>query len=295
MPDHEKEIAFQEVVRRAVGFIDSEDLKTARGEHPPHELDGTGRKLQAHRSYAPFQIILRCTSKAIKREENRGRVRHQDLHDLQRFVADPYAGVDDASSLGVQPWHQLIEQRHEQEPRWVVGVEHVTTDPQEATRRLNVFDERADVDDRMPAIEWRQAKPGWNKRNNAIVLQLHPVAMLERFHVGSRHAFRFGPMLTAFLAACSPGAPNRFLVMRWIVRELMLFEMEPQIYLHLRQQEAFRQWYAFHTLRRMYRMRWGISLFDDPEPSGPLESIRMTADSGYQKYKEGAKKAWGRL
>lgn len=284
--------AWEEVVRRAVGFIDAEDLKIPRGQHAPHELDGTGRKLQAHRSYAPFQIILRCTLKAIMREDDLAGLRYQNLHDLQQFVAIQGAEVNEWENLGMQLWHRLYERRGEPPPRWVLGIEYITDSQDIATERLYVFDTRAQVQNRISPAKWRQAKPGWNKRNNAIVLLLDPVAIIERFHTGRRHAFRFGPMLTAFLAACSPGAPNRFLVMKWVVRELQLFEMEPQVFQNPRHQEAFREWYAFHTLRRMYRMRWGVSLFDAPEQSGPLDQIRMTQDVGYQKYKEGCKKAW---
>lgn len=279
-----------ERVRRAVGFLDAEDLKRSRNG---------GLKSQAHASRAPFQIILRLTAKAIAKEDGVTLPRFRQLTDLQQIVAIPDAElqeeIEELQDLGMQPWHVLYEPREKRgagalkEPRWVLDIVNYSNDEDKARKQLYNTDE-----DEEQELEDKPLRVGWNKHNNKIVILLPTKTMIERLYMPqlSLNWFRFGPILTAFLAAMAVHTPDRWLVILYAVKEIKTLQAEDD---RLQLSEARRQWYAFHTLRRIYRMRWGISLSAKQEFSGPLDKVRLTQDLGYQEYLEKTRKAIAKL
>lgn len=271
----EPETALLEIVRRTVGFMDAEDLKRRR--------DGS-LKTQAHASRAPFQIILRLTAKAIAKEDGVKLPRHGDLHELQQLVAIEHAEMQEdicvLEDLGVQPWHVLYQHSAElKEPRWVLDIAFYTNE--EERGQLALYGQNKTV--------WKPLRPGWNKHNNSIVIYCDTSTMLLRWWASDtpRNVFRFGPILTAYLAAMSQHTPNRWHVILYAVREIKTLQAEDE---SLKLSEHHRYWYALHTLRRMYRMRWGISLFPQPELSGRLSELQLQHDAAYQQFMEKTRK-----
>ena len=180
-------------------------------------------------------------------------------------------------------------------PRWTFDIAQYTNDLDKATEALNVFDRRSEQE-RIPREQWVPARPGFNKRYKSIVIALPTWSMLQRFQpFGTFNAFRFGPLLTSFLAAMAPNQPNRIHVIRYAVNELKLFELDTNARNEACMPERLREWYAFHTLRRMYRFRWGVSLFEQPEQSGKLDAVKLTQDVAYQYYRDKATKAMKEL
>ena len=46
----------------------------------------------------------------------------------------------------------------------------------------------------------------------------------------------------------------------------------------MKRQELMREWYAFHTLRRMFRLRFGCSMTNCEEIAGPLDTFKPSKD-----------------
>lgn len=310
-----------EAVRRFVGFLHADDLKRTKG-------DKEALKDNAHRSRAPFHLILRLTGKAIENEGD-GRQWHSRLVDLQDYVcsSEPHkaghwqelherrkrqqndlnAGVPypDMMELGMQEWRVLYDaHKHDQgggvpriipDCRWVLDIVQYTTDQDEATRiKWNVKRGGKLTDKHTPA------KPGWNKRNDNIVVLL-PFASAMRRMTYTVHVARFGPLLTSFLAAMAPDKQGRALVIKYCLQQLLLFERLPMRKdrqtdtWHAWLPEHLHEWWAFHLLRRMFRMRFGCSMFDEEEQSGPILRMAPERDLAYMKYKATVKKAYQRL
>jgi len=317
-----------EAVRNYVGFVAAVDLWRKK--------EGSNEQYLS-RSYAPFQIILRLTAKAVEKEDQKNlRHKHQDLHDLQEYVSSlECVRVKRLEKLegelGMQRWDILYEAwQHDKkelderrrilpQPRWVVDIVRYTNSTAQATEWLNVFDNSVEVD-RTDKKNWKEAEEGFNKRNNSIVILLPTEILLARAAIvpsksdhpnhprgGARNRYntaRFGPMITAFLAAMAPKAKGRYLVLRYAVMEVLNFMRNQEYEWHTRRTtgEEFRaipahleEWYALHTIRRMYRFRFGISLFPYEEVAGPLDQMRKTQDIGYQTYKKQAKKQMNKL
>ena len=111
---------------------------------------------------------------------------------------------------------------------------------------------------------------------------------------------RFNAGMTAFLAAMAPQAFNRFLVIRYAIQEIQRFKPYMRKNRETGELEQWlpsklHEWYAFHLLRRMFRMRFGCSMFPQEEQSGRIDDVRLTEDAAWIAYKEGAKKACSRL
>lgn len=312
---NEKELAHREVVRRAVGFIGSDDLKnpSERKKYRRWELDYLGLKHTAHQSHAPFQIILRLTAKAIEKEGD-GRQWHRNLEDLQLYVcskdAEQKKELEELDEeLGMQSWkllRLLMEKLRRGELikptlpdcRWVVDIVEYCCDKDEAQKHKR-----------------SKVQPGFNKREDSVVVLLPFEDMMRRIALSSsrsphpnhprgvRHVYntaRFDPMLTAFLAAMGPGSDHRFLVIKYAIIELKKFELLMATDRQTKEKyqwlpEILEEWYALHILRRMFRMRFGCSLFPQPEQSGPIKAIRLTQDLGWLAYKDAVGKAYRRL
>jgi len=327
-----------EAVRNYVGFVAAVDLWRKKEDSNEQYLS---------RSYAPFQIILRLTAKAVEKEEKKKAaekkedrkilpLKHKDLDDLQQYVSslecvrkNDYQKLE--GELGMQRWDILYEawQHDKKEPneekrtipnsRWVMEIVRYTNNTAQATKWLNVHDENAEVD-RTNEKNWKEAQEGFNKRNNSIVILLPANTLLARKAIvpsksdhpnhprgGARNRYntaRFGPMITAFLAAMAPKAKGRYLVLRYAVKEMLKLMEKQDLQWHTRitTGEEFlaipahlEEWYALHTIRRMYRFRFGISLFPYEEVAGPLDQMRKTQDIGYQTYKKQAKKQMNKL
>ncbi len=305
-----KEYEHREVVRRAVGLVCGDDLKQMKGGQPGDLKD------HAHKNHAPFQVILRLTARAIQAEDDVPKVWHQDLEDLQRFVSSEDAELENSPrfELGMQQWHVLRTNTGLlPECRWVLDIARYTNDTNQATRWKYVNDERAEVE-RIPEEKWKPARKGWNKRNSSIVVLLGGSELLPRTALavsrsthpnhprGLRNIYntaRFNPLLTSFLAAMSPEAPNRFLVIKYAVSELLLFDFQyatdretGQEYTWLKGGDIACEWYALHTIRRMYRFRFGCSLFPQQELKVPLDQVQRSRDLGWIYYKSEVRKAY---
>lgn len=304
----QKQLALREVVRRAVGFLHPDDLKRTKGGNADQLKD------KAHPSHSPFHIILRLTAKAIE-EEGDGRKWHHQLHDLQRYVSSEDAEVCGSweqltDELGMQRWHVLYDahkldkaqEGEEPQPilpdcRWVLDIVTYCCEEEEASNQKQYA-----------------ASPGFNKREDSIVVLLPLSEFMQRVALSqSRSAHpahprsvkavvntaRFSAMLTAFLAAMGPGVPHRFLVIKYAIQELLLFEF--QTTLDDDENEVrwlpskLDEWWALHILRRMFRMRFGCSLFPQPEQSGRIQDIRLQEDLGWQAYKNGVSKPYRQL
>lgn len=317
-----------EAVRNYVGFVAAVDLWRKK--------EGSNEQYLS-RSYAPFQIILRLTAKAVEKEDQKNlRHKHQDLHDLQEYVSSlECVRVKRLEKLegelGMQRWDILYEAwQHDKkelderrrilpQPRWVVDIVRYTNNTAQATEWLNVFDNSVEVD-RTDKKNWKEAEEGFNKRNNSIVILLPTEILLARAAIvpsksdhpnhprgGARNRYntaRFGPMITAFLAAMAPNAKGRYLVLRYAVKEVkrLLQKQEHQWHTRRTTGEELRaipthleEWYALHTIRRMYRFRFGISLFPYEEVAGPLDQLLKSQDAGYQTYKKKAQRQMNKL
>ena len=98
----------------------------------------------------------------------------------------------------------------------------------------------------------------------------------------------------------APDAKGRSLLIRYCIDELKLF----QLHMHRDREtgelyqwlpDRLIEWYAVHTLRRMFRMRFGCSMFDQEEQSGRIKDIRLTQDRGFQAYQNAVGKAYRNL
>lgn len=121
--------------------------------------------------------------------------------------------------------------------------------------------------------------------------------------------YYFGPILTAWMLAMAPRAKHRTLVIKTAIGMLMTFYNDnqklqggfnggatgpPPIF----DDEVQNEWYAFHTLRRMFRLRFGCSMcqhqkdeewFETKEPSGSLYNFDPNEDAAFQTYKQEVK------
>ncbi len=313
-----KEDAHREVVRRAVGFTSADDLKnpSKRKAYRRWQLDSRGMKYEAHQSHAPFHIIMRLTAKAIEKEGD-GRKWHQDLEDLQQYVCCKKSWVCEnykelSDELGMQRWrvlhHAYIADKQKQKRggqelklpqcRWVLDIVEYCCDEDEATKHKQ-----------------SKVRPGFNKREDSVVVLLPFQDMINRIALATSHSphpnhprstrhvynvARFDPMLTAFLAAMAPGSDHRFLVIKYAIHELIQFNLLMHTDRETKEEYQWlpgklNEWYALHLLRRMFRMRFGCSMFPQPEQSGRIQDIRLQEDLGWQAYKDAVGKAFRRL
>lgn len=291
MLEHQEEplfkvLAHREIVRRCVGFVSNEELPN-----------------NTRRSRRPFYLICSLTGKAIEKEGD-GRQWHHMRDDLQRFICSKDCEVKGDTEhihdeYGMQRWHLLRVTAKERKAgresvvpdcRWVVDIAHYCTDQDEATRiKWNLKPHEELTEKHTPA------QPGWNKRNDNIAL-LWPFPHAMRRITGAVNAARFGPLLTSFLAAMAPNAKGRVLVIKYAIEQLLLFEFQFTTDQHGKEYqwlpEHLVEWYAFHLLRRMFRMRFGCSMFPQAEPSGPILRMAPERDLAYQQYKKEVAKAW---
>jgi len=134
--------------------------------------------------------------------------------------------------------------------------------------------------------------------------------------LASRHRFSFGPLLTAWLAAMAPHAKYRLLVIRHAIKmltdfyagdgdknqEKALMLPRPPIFETGDNVDTMNEWYAFHTLRRMFRMCFGCNMFQHQdrssgsvewvetiEPPGSLQNYDLKEDRAWQTYKKTVK------
>lgn len=283
---------FEEDVSEAVGFNDVARFKNREGY--------TKRKAHQHRT--PWQLILTLTRKAIAREEELtsydqaqkdGRMSElQWLHEI---------GMDSWTSLyPVERTVLLGRMQNLEFPRQVMDIARYTNDHAQATEWLNVHDAEHQST-RVDKSKWKPARPGWNKLNHSIVVLLPTKAMIERYN-GTRPYYTFGPILTAWLAAMAPHSKKRTIVIRQAMQYLREFEhahVEPPVFadMPVKDAETMKDWYAFHTLRRLFRMRFGCGMcqhkvdgewVETPEPAGALNEFDINQDKAWVAYKRAA-------
>ena len=283
----------------------------------------------------PWQILLTRTRKTIKKEDKLRLYRDasfgvnapmepllewQDLamlnwYDLypRRSAAhfQPATQMPNESRLGRR--NLTVEENDMLEyPRHVLSIANFTNDLERATEWLNVND--GDYSgSRLSKDKWQRAHVGWNKKDKCVVVVQDTKMMLTQKGI---NRFSFGPLMTAWLAAMAPHAKNRLLVIRHAIHMLLEFDASdgdtnqaakgimpaaPLIFLDSdgERQEQLRHWYAFHTLRRMFRMCFGCSMFqhqdrssgrvewvETTEPAGSLRDYDLTQDRAYQTYKK---------
>lgn len=284
-----KVLAHREAVRRCVGFVSNEELPK-----------------NTRRSRRPFYLICNLTGKAVEKEGD-GRQWHYMRDDLQRFICSKDCEEKGNAKqihdeFGMQRWHLLRVTAKERKAgktsvvpdcRWVRDIAEYTTEQDVATRiKWNLKPHQELTKEHKPA------KPGWNKRNDNIVVLL-PFSNAIRRMTGGLNAARFGPLLTSFLAAMAPHAKGRVLVIKYAIEQLLLFEFQfttdenGNEYQWL--PEHLVEWYAFHLLRRMFRMRFGCSMCPQAEYSGPILRAVPERDLAYQQYKKEAEEAYAKL
>ena len=280
------ELQVEEVVRRAIGFT---------------VAPGSGK---------PWQILLTLTRKAIQREDELPRASDASAGDFS-----PMEELQHLGEFGMDPWVELYPIQENTAPRHVLDIARHTTDPTEATQWLNRFDSKHKTDTNNQA-NWVQARPGWNKKGKSIVILLkewpqpYPVKRFNQLtFTPPRH--NFGPILTVWLAEMAPRVRHRYLVIRHSIRYLMEFYNDPRKLKRgeftgpppefegdVARQEEMREWYAFHTLRRMFYLRFGCSMWqngkkenrhDVLEEAGTLQGYDLTQDKAWLDYKREVK------
>jgi hypothetical protein len=360
--------AHRELVRRAAGFLTAADIKTPikNEEYKRHELNAIGREFDAHKSHAPYQIILRKAAKAIEREDNvrkeNVRKERSGIRIVPLRLSPPLPYTEEMKAMHQWRWSYMYSKekakrrRKEEafhqwassleppfesesaleesfldfyngrtvydflrmhdgtpegvwevfdEARRIVDIAFYTNDKEKATEALYVGD-KAEVTNPTSKERRKQARLGWNKRKSNIVIVLSADSLLKRTTLvtsQSEHpnhprkkgtaynVARFSPTLTAFLAAMAPHAPNRHLVIKYCIQQLIhvKFHIAPyrnsELFHHQWLKDDMLEWYAFHLLRRMFRMRFGCSLFPQPETTGPLSEIRKGQDLAWLYYK----------
>lgn len=284
---------FENDVSEAVGFNDVARFQDRNGS----------AKRKAHQHRTPWQLILTLTRKAIAREEKLTSYDQAQkdgrMWELQ-FLHE--TGMDSWTRLYPVKRTLLLGRNEDLEyPRQVLDIARYTNDLTQATEWLNVHDAEHQGS-RVDKSEWKPARPGWNKLNHSIVVVLPTKAMIERYN-GTRPHYNFGPILTAWLAAMAPHSKKRTIVIRQAIQYLREFEhettVEPPMFaeMPIKDAETMKDWYAFHTLRRLFRMRFGCGMcqhkvagqwVETPEPDGPLVEFDIRQDKAWVAYKRAA-------
>lgn len=282
-------------VRVAVGF----STKTERSR----SIDGT-TKTVAHQVNTPWQLILTSTRRAIKREDkldqyNKSHSKMGSLFDLSDY------------EVGMRPWIDWYDEwtaikakdqgknsngnlPHQRVQRYIDRLERIGMEDM----RYALFIERY-TDDEQQATEWlgQPAKDGWNKNGKHVVILNGREPVVDTDWLNGHLRWSFGPIGTAWLAAMAPRATDRVLVIQHAIKMLKAFYIDddistPKFTGSLRDRERRMEWYAFHTLRRMFRLRFGCSMVymknaeKAVEIRQPLDEVRTSEDAGFMQYKK---------
>jgi len=141
------------------------------------------------------------------------------------------------------------------------------------------------------------AKDGWNKSGKHVVILNGREPVVDTDWKTAFMRWSFGPIGTAWLAAMAPRATDRVLVIQHAIKMLKAFYIDddistPKFTGNLRRRERMMEWYAFHTLRRMFRLRFGCSMVymknaeKAVETRQPLDEVRTSEDAGFMQYKK---------
>lgn len=204
-----------------------------------------------------------------------------------------------------------------------------TINQDEADRHLNVFNPKHGQV--YSKTGWKKARKGWNKHERQYVVFLDGWPKTCSSHA-KRHRldenddpvidadgnkvywplqravprYYFGIILTVWLLAMAPHAKNRVLVIRQAISRLMGFYNDNQKISGAWNRGTtgpppmfdggnLNEWYAFHTLRRMFYMRTGCRMcqheedgewVETPEPSGSLYDFDPQKDKAFMLFKQ---------
>ena len=276
-----------------------------------------------------FQILLTLSRKAVKTED--GLLREKDS-----TTGDNAALVEllQWQELGMEDWWSLYPRRAKPKapkkrgerilslepnddlelPRQALDVAFYTNNLDEATKRLNVFDgSHSGWRPRVSKQDWTRASVGWNKKGKSIVVVLDTISILN---LAQMNRFSFGPLMTAFLIAMAPKAKNRLLVIRYCIGMLLSFYAAEGEKRESRLEgigfappeftsgdpkriALMQEWYALHTLCRLFRMRFGCDMFqhqtkvngyvewvETKQPAGSLQDYDLSKDRRWLTYKK---------
>lgn len=264
----------------------------------------------------PWQLLKTLTRKAIQKEEGLKRPCDalQENENWQLVNSEFWRESSDLKQTfewlqenGMEPWVLLYPQKTK-EIRHVFDIVRHTNNQAHATEMLNVFDPNH-KGKRKDKSKWIQARAGWNKEGKSIVVLFeewpkpYPVKNHRDQWVTLRPRYRFGPLMTAWLAAMAPRVTHRHLVIRHAIRQLSEFYNDhkklkqgevtgppPQFVGDIKRQEEMREWYAFHTLRRMFRFRFGCSMWQNGQGENRHEVLEQM--SSLQQFDLNQDKAW---
>lgn len=194
------------------------------------------------------------------------------------------------------------------EIRHALDIVRYTADQKQADEYLNVNQSQPDKEiSETKKLKWSKCRPGFHKLRRCIVANLEeipkPCSSHTRVKVkigGNIHELGravprhyFGPILTVWLLAMGPHVTHRVFVIRKAIENLKAFYDHnrmiqggfnggktgpPPMFTGTPERiNEMRDWYAFHTLRRMFRMRTGCCMCMAKQDGKWLPLMEMTS------------------
>jgi len=285
-------------------------------------------------SKTPWQRLMSQTTKAIAREDDVREVDARKEMSLLLNIETELIGMKDwvdnypihDGKDGARTWD--VPEFYDEDVPWARVARDLVfyaASQEEADTNLNVLKPKQCHEyTHEEKAKWsKTAHKGMNKheRQYVVLLDKRPEACTShvklyfldqegvRKYSGLNRAiprYYFGPILTAWLLAMAPRSNQRVLVIRAAIRMLMRFFNDnrklqggfsggatgpPPMF----DDEEQNEWYAFHTLRRMFRLRFGCSMCqhqennrwcETEEPSGRLYDFDPNLDGAFKTYKQ---------
>jgi len=263
------------------------------------------------------------------------KLRKEDMEDRRNWVNNDGPPPEELMQLGMEPWVVLHEayKAHKRgeapqiipDCRWVLDIVNYYSDAEEATRHKHKLPTKKDreTDVELPKL----IEAGFHKLEDQFAVLLPWTHILKRTVLATSksphpahprtvrvdgeekprelkrtvyNTARFNPMITAFLAAMGPNADDRFLVIKYGIEQVLQFK--PYMRTDRETGEVYQwlpselhEWYALHLLRRMFRIRFGCSMFPQEEQSGRMGDVRKSDDKAWRYYKNEVGKAYKKL
>jgi len=302
MHDNDLDTEIDRIVLRSVGFSSKNQSATPWQLLMTHTRKAIAKEdgIRTRDAHTDLEHRLSPMSILVDIEDNKvGGKRWVDLYPARdggvgsRYADDIYRKeIRDPNPLDIRHALDIVRYAQSQD---------------QADEYLNVNESGSDQEysDEIKS-KWTTCRTGYHKSRRCIVANLEEVPKPCTSHTrvkvkigGNTHEFGravprhyFGPILTAWLLAMGPHVPHRVFVIRKAIHYLKEFYEDnrklqgglnggntgapPQFTGSPEYINEMRDWYAFHTLRRMFRMRTGCFMCMAQQDDKWLPLMEMT-------------------